>query len=382
MTNRRRRGNIGPVTKPIKEKILIVDDDREVVELLSITLTQEGFQCETALNGADALELLNQNGELPFVLVLTDILMPMMNGMELMEKIHDSHPGVGIMVISADKNLTQAVEAMRKGALDFITKPFQNELVVPRIQKAMERVHLERENRAYQLFLEEKVDNRPAALLEKHRSLQKLYFNTVEAIVRAIEAKDPYTVGHYKCVSKYCQRIAEKMRMTDLDIQDIVIAGLLHDVGKIGILDTVLTKPTRLSIEEYEHIKEHPLISLKIIEPIEELKKAKEYVKHHHEKWDGTGYPDQLKAEKIPLGARILSVADAFDTMWIGRQYHAAWDLETVIKEFQKNRWTQFDGEVVDFFVDLIKEDQEAFDHIRQENPPMFSDPKTISQQF
>ena len=198
--------------KPKNENVLIVDDDREVVELLSIALTQEGYHCETALSGEDALRLLSQNRDPPFSLVITDLIMPIMDGIELMEKTQNLHPGLGVLVISADKNLSQAVDAMRKGALDFITKPFQNELIIPRIQKAIERVYLERENRDYQLYLEEKVESRTSALLEKHRSLQKLYFNTVEAIVRAIEAKDPYTVGHSKRVSKYCSRIGEKLK--------------------------------------------------------------------------------------------------------------------------------------------------------------------------
>ncbi|OGR89126.1 MAG: hypothetical protein A3A86_05730 [Elusimicrobia bacterium RIFCSPLOWO2_01_FULL_60_11] len=361
------------MTKPRREKILVVDDDRDMVELLTLTLTQEGYSCESAQSGQEALLHLNKNGDKPFALVLTDLLMPLMDGIELMENIQETHPEIGVLVISADTNLTLAVEAMRKGALDFITKPFRNELILPRIQKALERVHLELENREYQLYLEEKVENRTAALLSKHRSLQKLYFNTVEAIVRAIEAKDPYTVGHSKRVSKYCTRIAEKMKLGEADVQDVMIAGLLHDVGKIGISDAVLTKTSRLSIEEYELIKEHPLISLKIIEPIHELKKAKEYVKYHHEKWDGTGYPDGLKGEAIPLGARILSVADAFDTMWIGRHYHEAWDMDTVIGEFRKNSGTQFDKTVVDAFNHLIVDERAAFDRIREDNPPQFS---------
>src|SRR5207247_56048 len=142
-----------------------------------------------------------KNGDKPFALVLTDILMPMMGGLELLEEIQKSYPEIGVLMISADKNMTDALDAMRKGALDFLSKPFQPEIVVPRIQKALERVKLQRENQEYQQYLEEKVENRTAALLEKHRSLQKLYLNTVEAIVRAIEAKHPYTVGHSKRVS-------------------------------------------------------------------------------------------------------------------------------------------------------------------------------------
>ncbi len=362
-----------------KERILIVDDDREVADLLTATLSQEGYVCESAYSGGDALSLIEKSGDNTFSLILTDLIMPVMSGFEFIEKVESIAPEIGILVISADKDLSNAVEAMRKGALDFITKPFQSELIIPRVQKALERVKLERDNRDYQIFLEDKVDNRTRALLEKHRSLQKLYFNTVEAIVRAIEAKDPYTVGHSKRVSKFSVRIAEQMLLTETDIQDVMIAGLLHDVGKIGIMDSVLTKPSRLSIEEYEHIKDHPLISVKIIDPIAELKKAKDYVKYHHEKWDGTGYPEGLKGEAIPLGARILSVADAFDTMWIGRHYHVPWDMNTVIEEFQKNCGLQFDKAVVDAFVALIAEDPNVFDQIRDENPPQFSAHKDLS---
>ncbi|MBI3013275.1 MAG: HD-GYP domain-containing protein [Elusimicrobia bacterium] len=217
------------------------------------------------------------------------------------------------------------------------------------------------------------MEDRGAALIQKHRSLRKLYLNTVEAIVRAIEAKDPYTVGHSKRVSKYSALLAHKMNMPADEIADIEVAGLLHDVGKIGISDELLRKPSKLTVEEYETIQEHPLISLKILDPIHELKRVKEYVKYHHEKWDGKGYPDGLKEEDIPTGAMILAVADAFDTMWIGRLYHPPWDLETVVKEFQKNSGSQFDPKVVDAFVLLIKENRESLEKVRKENPPRFS---------
>lgn len=366
----------------MKEKILIVDDDENITSLLSVILMQEGYHCETVNSAAEAFSLMRKNQEKPFALVLTDLTMPVMDGIELLERSQKHFPRTGVVVISADKNLSQAVEAMRKGALDFLVKPFQPEIALPRIQKALERVRLEKENYEYQEYLEEKIENRTSALIEKHRTLQKLFINTVEAIARAIEAKDPYTQGHSKRVAKYSARIAEKMDVGSDDVIDIELAGLLHDVGKIGISDSILGKPSKLSIEEYEEIKEHPLISVKIIEPIQELTKVKEYVKYHHEKWDGTGYPEGLKAEKIPLGARILSIADAFDTMWIGRQYHAAWNLETVIKEFQKNKGTQFDPAVVDAFIALILEDQFAFDKIRMENPPRFNEHKPIPSHY
>jgi len=356
----------------MRDRILVVDDDESVTSFLSVALIQEGFLCQTANSASEALSIVRKSSQKPINLIITDMIMPVMNGIELIEQLQRNFLGIGVVVISADKNLGLAIEAMKKGALDFITKPFQIEMVLPRIYKALERIRLERENRDYQEYLEEKVENRTAALIEKHRSLQKLFINTVEAIARAIEAKDSYTVGHSKRVSKYCARIAQKMGREPEETHDIEVAGLLHDVGKIGIPDAILGKPTKLSIEEYESIKEHPLISLKIIEPIQELGKVRDYVKYHHEKWDGTGYPEGLRGEDIPLGARILSVADAFDTMWIGRQYHAAWNLKSVIKEFQKNRDTQFDGKVVDAFVELIHEDKVSFERIRKENPPSF----------
>lgn len=365
----------------MKDKILIVDDDESVNSLLSVALIQEGYNCQVSESASEALSLLRRSEDKPYSLVITDIFMPVMNGIELLEQIQRHFGNTGVIMISADKNLQQAIDAMKKGALDFITKPFQTDIVIPRIGKALERIRLERENREYQEYLEEKVENRTAALIEKHRSLQKLFINTVEAIARAIEAKDPYTVGHSKRVSKYCSRIAQKMGVNSEEVHDIEVAGLLHDVGKIGIADAILGKPSKLSIEEYESIKEHPLISLKIIEPIQELKKVKEFVRYHHEKWDGTGYPEGLKGEEIPLGARILSVADAFDTMWIGRQYHAAWNLEMVIKEFQKNKDSQFDGKVVDAFVELIRDDEQIFEQIRKDNPPRFKMPAVIKDE-
>lgn len=358
----------------MKEKILVVDDDESITSFLCLVLNQEGYQCVGANSASDALSILRKNQGKPYNLVLADLIMPVMGGLELLDHLRSYFPDVGVAVISGDNNMPIAMEAMRKGALDFITKPLQADVVFHRVQKCLERIRLERENREYQQYLEEKVENRTSALIDKHRSLQKLYINTVEAIARAIEAKDPYTQGHSKRVSKYCAYIATRLNLSVDEIHDIEIAGLLHDVGKIGISDEILGKPSKLTIEEYEEIKEHPMISLKIIEPIQELKTVKQYVKYHHEKWDGTGYPEGLKGEAIPLGARILSVADAFDTMWIGRQYHAAWDVDTVIKEFQKNKGTQFDPKVVDIFAELIRDEQTAFEQIRTDNPPRFNE--------
>ena len=172
----------------MRDRLLIVDDDESVTSFLSVALIQEGFLCQTANSASEALSLLRKNSQKPFSLVITDMIMPVMNGIELIEQLQRHIANVGVVVISADKDFSLAIEAMKKGALDFITKPFQVEMVMPRIYKALERIRLERENREYQEYLEEKVENRTAALIEKHRSLQKLFINTVEAIARAIEA--------------------------------------------------------------------------------------------------------------------------------------------------------------------------------------------------
>jgi len=188
-----------------------------------------------------------------------------------------------------------------------------------------------------------------------YNDLRQSFLDTIEALIQAIEAKDPYTSGHSRMVTKYSLEIAKYLELSPKQVEMIKFCGLLHDIGKIGIKDTLLNKPSTLSREEYEVIKKHPVIGKKIIEKVEFLKEGLPLIYHHHERYDGKGYPDGLKGEEIPLLARILSVADAFDAMVSNRPYRKALSVEEAIGELKKNAGTQFDPLIVQIFCMILK---------------------------
>jgi putative nucleotidyltransferase with HDIG domain len=185
--------------------------------------------------------------------------------------------------------------------------------------------------------------------------LKNSYFETIAALAASIDAKDHYTHGHSQKVMEYSVEIAKEMGLSEEEITNIKFAGLLHDVGKIGIDDSILKKETALTPEERKEIEKHPVYGYKIVEKIEFLKKARKYIYHHHERWDGKGYPEGLKGENIPLGARIISVADTYDAMTSSRSYRKALPEYIAIEEIKEHSGSQFDPQIVKVFLKIIE---------------------------
>ena len=190
-----------------------------------------------------------------------------------------------------------------------------------------------------------------------YEDLEMSYFSTVKALARAIEVKDPFTYGHSERVTQYAIAIASEMELGEWEIRNIKYAAALHDIGKLGVARSILNKPGTLSEEEFLHVKSHPQMGDSIIEPVSFLREPREIILHHHERYDGKGYPDGLKGEEIPLGARILAVADSFEAMMSDRPYRSALDLDEAIKELRDNIGTQFDPSVVKVFIESLSED-------------------------
>jgi len=191
-----------------------------------------------------------------------------------------------------------------------------------------------------------------------YEDLEMSYFSTVKALARAIEVKDPYTYGHSERVTQYALVIARKLGLDEWALRNIKYAGALHDIGKLGIARNILNKPGELSEEEFLHVKSHPQMGDSIIEPVSFLKEPRDIILHHHERYDGKGYPDGLKGEEIPLGARILAVADSFEAMMSDRPYRSALDLHEAIAEIKDNSGTQFDPAIVQVFVETLSEEE------------------------
>jgi putative nucleotidyltransferase with HDIG domain len=332
----------------MSSRILIVDDEAPIRALLGEHLRQEGYQVALAQNGAAALEVLTKA---EFELVLTDVRMPGMSGLELLAEIVRTHPGVGVLMLTACEDLTLAVNAMRIGALDYVLKPFRLAEITLSVQEALQRrQNLLAQTQRMQL-LEETVNERTAELRKLLDRLHDASEITLEALVAALDAREHETQAHSKRVSEYTLYLAREMSVDARELDVIRRGAMLHDIGKIGIPDSILLKPGKLTDEEWVGMQKHPQIGYWILDGIEALKPASDIVLSHHEKHDGTGYPRKLSADQIPLGARIFSVADTLDVMTSDRPYRKALSYEDARSEISRFSGSQFDAEVVKYFL-------------------------------
>jgi putative two-component system response regulator len=343
-------------------KILIVDDEARVREILSRKLANEGYHCLTASNGNNALKLLKAD---QVDLVLLDIMMPGKTGTEVLKKIKVMHPDTAIIMVTAIADVQTAIGLMEAGAYDYIIKPVELNVLLVSLSRALEKRQLIIENRDYQSHLEQKVK-------EQTKKVRQSFLNSITSLVYALEAKDKYTHGHSQRVTKIAVAIAKKLTMPKVMLEKIELAGLLHDVGKIGVSESILNKPGKLSSEEFEVVKSHCEIGERILIPVVEDKEILEMVRHHHERYDGTGYPDGLSGGQITQGAGIvavaevydtilspgamsLAVADAYDAMTSDRPYRPAMTPEAACTELEKGKGKQFDPVIVDTFLSLLK---------------------------
>jgi len=323
------------------EQILIVDDEDMVRRLLHEKLSKEGYQCEETGNADQALVSLKGN---PAELVILDIKMPDKSGAELLTEIKASYPDTAVIMATALIETNTAIQCIKQGAYDYLTKPFNLDEVIVSVRRALEGRRLKLENRDYQRHLEQRVR-------EQARRIRASSFNAITALAYALEVKDSYTSGHSQKVTEISVTLARELGILRGSIEKIRLAGVVHDIGKIGVKESVLNKPDKLTEEEYQHIKSHPEIGERILSPVVEDRGILEIVRHHHEHYDGTGYPDGVKGEQISLGARIVMVADAYDAMTSERPYRKAMDSEKACVEIQRCKGSQFDPDVVDAFL-------------------------------
>jgi putative two-component system response regulator len=332
----------------LENRILIVDDEEQICSILAQRLTKEGLSCVTANNGEEALNHFCKDN---FCLIISDNKMPKMNGMELLKIAKSLNPNMMVIMMTAYPEIDIAVEAIRLGAYDFIIKPVDLDLVVLSVKKALERKELEEELEAYYKNLEELVEKRTSKLQEAYRVLKKAHLDSIKILSGAIDAKDPYTQGHSDRVRKMSLRIATQLGFSEDRLENLEYGALIHDIGKIGIKDEVLQKSGPLSPKEYQYIQEHPLIGVKIVEGIDFFKDKIPMIRNHHEHFDGSGYPDGLIGEVIPLEARIIAVPDAFDAMTSLRPHRRASPLEDVLLEMEKGKGKQFDPQILEIFL-------------------------------
>lgn len=315
-------------------RCLIVDDEPAIRAVLRRLMQADGFTCVEAASGDEALAQLEQA---PVPLVLSDYHMPGMDGGQLMSAIHARWPFTAVVIITAVSDVTTAVRCLDAGALDYLTKPFGSEEVRARVQQALGKRRLLLENQAYRDHLEARV----AAETRKN---EQLFLAALQSLADALEVKDAYTSGHSTRVSQYAVAIGRELGVSPALLEQIELGSRLHDLGKIGVREDVLNKPGQLTDDEYAHIMEHPLIGWRLLAPLfVDMPHALAVVRSHHERVDGTGVPDQLQGEAIPLAARITAVADSFDAMTSGRVYREGRSVAEAVAELRRCAGTQFD---------------------------------------
>ena len=332
----------------MEKRILIVDDEQAICTIIAQRLRKKGCVCVTAHSGKEALRHFYRN---KFSLVISDINMPEINGIKLLKQVKRLDPHIMVIIVTAFPEIALAREAIRLGAYDFIVKSIDLDLMVFSVEKAFEKKKLEEEVETYHQFLENLAEAKTTELQSALLILKKTHLDSVKVLAGAIEAKDPYTRGHSDRVRSLSLRIGIKLGLSGKRLEDLVFGALLHDIGKIGIKDEVLQKPGQLSPEEYRHVQEHPLIGVKILEAFDFFKDKVPMIRHHHEHFDGGGYPDRLVGDKIPLEAKIIAITDAFDAMTSLRPHRAKMALATALNELQEGVGKQFDPSILEIFL-------------------------------
>jgi len=324
-------------------RCLIVDDDDQVRHVLTRVIQTHGLSAIEASSGVAALAVLADEGEVP--ICITDIYMPGMDGVTFLREALKQYPDMGVIMLTGVAEVTTAVECLKLGALDYLAKPVVPEEVRVRLDKALEKRDLILQNRFYQHNLESRVR-------ELDRSNKLSVINGVQMMVHALEAKDAYTSGHSSRVARYATRAAVVLGFTGEALEQVRLGGELHDIGKIGTREDILNKPGPLTPEEFEHIKAHTTLGEKILAPFLFASPiVLRIVRSHHERIDGSGFPDAIQGDKIPIEARIIAVVDAFDAMTTNRAYRQPRTPAEAIKELRRCAGVHFDAEAVKAFL-------------------------------
>ena len=325
--------------------VVIVDDDITNLKIAGTILSKNNMRVTALKSGTALIKYVKTNQP---DLILLDVKMPGMDGFETMEKLKAQTAiadRIPVIFLTADEKQSSETRGLQLGAMDLIKKPFVPEVLILRVQHTIELVRLQR--------------NLAAEVERKSQENENLSLHVVQTLAEAIDAKDTYTNGHSGRVAEYSKEIARRYGYTKKHQDEIYMMGLLHDVGKIGVPDAVINKPAKLTDEEFELIKKHPVLGDRILKKIKEMPKLSIGARWHHERYDGSGYPDGLAGQDILEEARIIAVADAYDAMTSRRSYRDILPQEVVKKEIELGKGTQFDPVFADIMLQIIAEDSD-----------------------
>jgi response regulator RpfG family c-di-GMP phosphodiesterase len=331
-----------------KRTVLIVDDDPQVREVLHQIFLSADYQCLLAGDGQEAVGVFAATRP---PLTITDLRMPVMDGIGLLRGVRQLDGDAAVVVLTGAPDVKTAIESLKLGAYDFIVKPVNVDELLIAAERAIERRQLLIERRQYQQLLEQRVDEATRDLQVAYQRLRDTYRATLETLGAALDSRDVGTESHSRRVHGYALATARVHGVPEEHMEDLAHGVLLHDIGKIGIPDAILLKPGPLTPDEWKIMRTHPEIGRRLIEKVPFLRNAVPVVYCHHEKWDGTGYPQGLRGDEIPMGARIFSVVDAFDAMTADRPYSKARPFSEARAEIQRCSGSHFDPAVVASFM-------------------------------
>lgn len=334
-------------------KIIIVDDEVGIIDALSVFLKREGYLITGVTNPLEAIELVKKEH---FDLMLLDFIMTPIHGDQVVEEIRKFNRELYILLLTGHKDLVPPLETIKRLEIQGYCEKSggKQEQLLLLIESGIKAVE--------QMNLIKKINSE---LKETNEKLEKAYLETIQTLRFTVEAKDTYTRGHSDRVSEYSVLLGKYLGLSEDDIHLLRVGGLFHDIGKIGVPDSILLKTSRLTDDEYSEIKNHPKIGAQILSNATLFEKAIPIVKHHHERYDGFGYPEKLAGENIPYLARIAAVADSFDAMTSKRTYRDSLPMDVVINEIEKNKGTQFDPNIATVFLDILKNHYDEIEAIR-----------------
>lgn len=337
-------------------KILVADDEEMIRELIDITLSKEGFTCFQAASAEEGLAIIESQ---KLDVALLDIMMPGRSGIELLQDIKRATPDTTVLMITAMNDMDTALSCIHFGADDYITKPFNLERVLLTVKNTLEKRRLVQENQAYQADLEQKVCEQTEVIRSALGAINLAYEHTLSALIRALDAREKEVGSHSERVMAYACLLAQAVGMDEGQRVILGMGALLHDIGKIGVSDNILLKPGKLDAAEWKLMRQHPAVGYQILSGIGYFAGAAELVLSHHENYDGTGYPNRLSGETIPLSARIFALADTLDAMTSDRPYRKSLNFQAVRDEVSRCSGRQFDPKLVEIFLSLSQESWE-----------------------
>jgi putative nucleotidyltransferase with HDIG domain len=333
--------------------VLVVDDEEPIRNALKRYLTKQEFTVQTAASGEEALAELRAHEDI--ALMLCDIRMAGMSGVDIVPQALEQSPDLAILMLTAVNDATTAALCMQRGALDYLTKPIELLELGRTIQRALKRREMLIGRRQLDQHIKEEVERRTQEFQRERARLERVSVATLEVLINALEAKDPYLRGHSARVADLSATMAAQLGLVDDDIEQIRLAGRLHDIGKIGTREDVMNKQGPLTPEEYEHIKQHVVIGSQILGPLAHLGSVIDVVRSHHERWDGTGYPDGRKGEEIPLAARIIGAAEVWDALSTSRPYQEKMTAEQAVRRMGELAGTVLDPQVFAALAEVVK---------------------------